>query len=71
VELFEAFKDAFYPSIYLGSFDECEHDSNAPYWGFEAWHSLVSYHVYPEFSNKGISTSSVTIEEQWGNACRL
>jgi len=63
VELFESFKNPFGPAIYLGSFDECECDSNVPYWGFEAWYSLVHHHIDPEFSDEGVGAGSVTIEE--------
>jgi len=71
VELLEAFQDAFYPAIYLGAFDKCEHNRNASYWQLEAWYSLISHHIYLEFSDECISASSVTIKDEWGNARRF
>ncbi len=69
MQLFKAFEDTLYLAVYLGAFDECEHDRDVPYWGLEARYSLVSHHVYPKFSDEGIGVSSVAIEEEWGNAC--
>jgi len=63
VELFEAFEDPFDPAIYLGAFDKCEHNRDVPYWGFEAWYSLVGHHVYPKFSNKAIGLGSIAVKE--------
>ena len=68
VQLFEALKDAFNPSIYLGSFDEHKCDCDVPYQGFKARYSLVSHHVDLEFSNGCVGSGSVSIEEEWGNA---
>jgi len=71
VELFKSFEDLFDPPIYLGAFDECKRYGNMPYWGFEAWHSLVCHHVNPELSYKHVGVCSISIEEEGGNACRF
>jgi len=63
VELFEALEDAFDPAIYLGSFDKCECDCNASYWGFKAWYPLVSHHIDPKLSDEGVGSGPVTIKE--------
>jgi len=63
VELFKAFKDAFDPTVYLGSFDKHERDCDAPYRGFKAWYSLVGHYVYLKFPNEGVGSGSVAIEE--------
>jgi len=69
VELLEALQYAFYPTIYLWAFDECEHDHDMSYQGFEAGYPLVSHHVDLEFPNEGVGVSSVAVEDKWGNAC--
>ncbi len=68
MKLFQSFKDSLYPAIYLGSFDKCECDCDALYWGLEAQYSLVSHHVDLEFSDESVGTGSVAIEEQWRDA---
>ncbi len=62
-ELFQPFEDAFHPSVYLWPFDKGECDCYTPDWGFEAWYSLVSHHVYPKLSDEGVCVGYVAVEQ--------
>src|SRR6266851_503251 len=71
VQLFEAFEDAFNPSVDLWPLDKGECDRDASDRRLESGDSLVSHHVNAKLSDKGVSSGSVAVEEHRGYSGRF